>query len=157
MADTSLTILKSRVSVSDNPERTLGYSHKFNVKFSDIACGTGNSDTVTLTLGNTPKNWMVTRAIVNVVTAFAGTTSFNIIVGSTTGTSAFVASASTLAQGLIQNTTGPNTTGTIASSTGSASVVYKAIFTNATGGSPSALTAGELNIYLNVIDLDQMP
>jgi hypothetical protein len=28
-----------------------------------------------------------------------------------------------------------------------------AVFTNATGGSPSALTAGELDIYLNIIDL----
>ena len=33
MADTPLTIAKGRVSISNNPERTLGYSHKFNVKF----------------------------------------------------------------------------------------------------------------------------
>lgn len=157
MADTPITIAKSRVSISNNPERTLGYSHKFNVKFSDVACGTGNADTVTVTLGNTPTNWAVTRCIANVVTAFAGTTSFNIIVGSTTGTSAFLASASVLSAGLKQPSTGANTTSTIASSTGSSSVVYKAIFTNASGGSPSALTAGELNIYLNMIDLDQLP
>jgi hypothetical protein len=157
MADTPITISKLRVSQSENPERLLGYTHKFNVKYSDIACGTGNADTVTLTLGTTPTNWLVSRAIVNVVTAFAGTTSFVMIVGTTTGTSAFIASVAVQTAGLKQPSTGANTTATIASSTGSSAVVYKAIFTNATGGSPSALTAGELNIYLNIIDLDQMP
>lgn len=154
MADTPITISKLRVSPAELPERILGYSHKFNVKFSDIACGTTNADTVTVTLGTTPTNWACTRAIVNVVTAFAGVSALNIIVGSTTGTSAFVASASVLTQGLKQNTTGANTTGTIASSTGSAAVVYKAVFT---GGIPSTLSAGECNIYLNIIDLDQLP
>lgn len=157
MADTPLTIAKARVSVVEHPDRLNGYTHKFNVKYSDIACGTGNSDTVTLTLGTTPTRWACTRAIANVVTAFAGTTSFVMIVGTTTGTSAFLASTVVSTAGLIQPTTGANTTGTIASSTGSSAVVYKAIFTNATGGSPSALTAGELNIYLNIIDLDQLP
>lgn len=157
MANTALTILKARVSVSENPERLQGYTHKFNVKFSDIACGTGSSDTVTLTLGTTPANWVVTRAIANVVTAFAGTTSFVMIVGTTTGTSAFLASTVVSTAGLIQPTTGANTTGTIASSTGSAATTMQAVFTNATGGSPSALTAGELNIYLNILDLNLLP
>ena len=158
MADTPLTIAKARVSISNEPERTQGYTHKFNVKFSDIACGTGNADTVTLTLGNTPTRWLCRRAIANVVTAFAGTTSFVMIVGTTTGTSAFLASTAVQTSStLITASTGANTTGTIASSTGSSSLVYKAIFTNASGGSPSALTAGELNIYLEMLDLDQLP
>lgn len=157
MADTPLTISKARVVQSTAPERLNGYSHKFRVLSSDIACGTGSSDTVTLTLGTTPTRWVCTRAIANVVTAFAGTTSFVMIVGTTTGTSCFLASTVVSTAGLIQPTTGANTTSTIASSTGSAAVIYKAIFTNATGGSPSALTAGELFIYLNIIDLDQLP
>ena len=32
-----------------------------------------------------------------------------------------------------------------------------AVFTNATGGSPSALTAGALDIYLNIVDLTNQP
>jgi hypothetical protein len=31
------------------------------------------------------------------------------------------------------------------------------VFTNATGGSPSALTAGNVNIYLNLQDAAQLP
>jgi len=31
------------------------------------------------------------------------------------------------------------------------------VFTNATGGSPSALTAGDLDIYLNIIDVGTDP
>jgi len=154
MADTALTINKARVSISTNPERTLGYSHRFNVKFSDIACGTTNADTVTISLGTTPTRWAVTRACAHVTTAFAGASANLLIVGSTTGTSAFIASVTTLTAGLLQPSTGMNTTATIASSVGSAAVVLQARFT---GGIPANLSAGEVNIYLNLIDLDMLP
>ena len=158
MSDYPSTIAKSRVSVSMNPERTLGFSHKFNIKYSDVSCGTTSTDTNTVTLGTTPTNWMVTRAAAYVVTAFAGTTSYVMIVGTTSGTSAFLASTAVqTANTLIQPTTGVNTTGTIASSTASSAKTMQAVFTSAVGGSPSALTAGELNIYLNIIDLDKLP
>ena len=158
MTDYPITIAKSRVSVSTNPERTQGFTHKFNIKYSDIACGTTSTDTVTVTLGTMPTNWCVSRAAAYVVTAFAGTTSFVMIVGTTTGTSAFLASTAVqTANTLIAPSTGINTTGTIASSTASSASVFKASFANSVGGSPSALSAGELNIYLNIIDLDKLP
>lgn len=154
MANTAITINKARVSVTTNPERTLGYSHRFNIKSSDIACGTTNADTVTVTLGTTPARWMVTRAMANVVTAFAGASANLLIVGTTTGTSTFLASITTLTAGPLVPSTGPNTVATIASASGTAAVVMQAVFT---GGIPANLSAGEVNIYLNLIDLDTLP
>jgi len=159
MANFPLTILGARISPFILPEKG-GHTRsiRYLVYYNDInvTTATGNADTITLTLGTTPTNWVVSGAYVYVQTAFAGTTAMTIIVGSTTTTDAFIASTSILTQGLIQPATGINTTHTIASSTASASVTTQAVFTNATGGSPSALTAGVLEIVLDVVNLDAM-
>lgn len=151
MADTAVTIAGSRVIPLSNQERGChGYSVAYRVSYSDIAYGTGSTDTVTMTLGALPAKWVVDKAAVNVTTAFAGTTALAIIVGTTTTTNNFIASTSVLTAGLIQPSTGKNTVATIAGSTGTATKNLVATFTNSTGGSPSALTAGELFIYLSV-------
>lgn len=151
MADTAITISDDRVSALSNQERGgHGFTHKFKVLYSDIAYGTGSTDTVTMTLGNSPASFVIDKAAVNVSTAFAGTTALTIIVGTTTDTDNFIASTSILTAGLIQPSTGKNTVATIAGSTGTAAKSLVATFTNATGGSPSALTAGELDIYLSI-------
>ena len=154
MANTTIIMPKSRVAVSIMPERTAGYTHRFQIKSSDIACGTTNADTVTVTLGTTPTRWMVTRCIANVTTAFAGASANLLIVGTTTGTSTFLASVTTLTAGVLVPSTGPNTVATIASASGSAAVVMQAVFT---GGIPANLSAGQVDIYLSLIDLDTLP
>jgi hypothetical protein len=148
MADTAVTIARARTSELSLQEQARGFSNKFNVKYSDVALGTGSSDTVTLTLGALPSKYVLNNALVNVTTAFAGTTAFTIQVGTTTTTNNLVTAQSVLTAGVLA---GVPTTATIRTATASANLV--AIFTNATGGSPSALTAGELDIYLNIVDL----
>jgi hypothetical protein len=148
MADTAITVSPLRVSVLSNNERVNGFTHKIRVLYSDIALGTGATDTVTMTLGNTPAKFLVSKAAVNVKTAFAGTTAMTLIVGTTTDTGNFIASTSILTAGVIQPAAG--LLATIAGSTGTAAVSLVATFTNATGGSPSALTAGELDILLSM-------
>ena len=87
MADTPLTISRTRVSpISSDESAVSGFTNKYTVKYRDIAYGTGSTDTVTLTLGTTPTNWFVDRAIANVTTAFAGTTALAVIVGTTSST-----------------------------------------------------------------------
>lgn len=153
MADTAITISDDRVTVLSNQERgASGYTHKFRVLSSDIAFGAGATDTVTMTLGNTPANFIIDKAAVNVSTAFAGTTAMTIIVGTTTDTNNFIESISILTAGLKQPATGKNTVATIAGSTGTAAISLVATFTNSTGGSPSALTAGALDIYLSLAE-----
>jgi hypothetical protein len=73
MANTAVTLPDARKSVLSNQERAQGFTHKFKVLYTDVDEGGGSSDTVTVTLGNTPTDFIITKALVNVSTAFAGT------------------------------------------------------------------------------------
>lgn len=152
MANTNLTINKAKVSLLSLPERTSDFSHKFHVDFSDVATGTGSSDTVTLALGTTPTQWIIASAMGVITTAFAGTTAFTVTVGTTTNVACLLPSTSTLTQANFTSTNGPNTVTTTTQATGTSAIGLVAVFTNATGGSPSALTAGALDIYLAIVN-----
>ena len=148
MADTAVTIARADTSQLSLQEQARGFSHKFHVDYSDVAYGSGSSDTVTMTLGALPSNYVLNNALVNITTAFAGTTAFTVQVGTTTSSTALVTAQSVKTAGVLA---GVPTTATLVKGTATANLV--AVFTNATGGSPSALTAGELDIYLNIVDL----
>lgn len=151
MADTAVTLLGTRKSVLADVEAIrLGFNFKATIPYSDVALGTGSTDTVTVTLGSTPALWLVDKAMVNVTTAYAGTTAMNIQVGTTTTTTGFITATSVLTAGVLQPATGIGTLNVISSGTATASKSIVAIFTNATGGSPSALTAGSVDIYLSI-------
>ena len=148
MAETAVTIARADLSQLSLQEQARGFSNKFHVDYSDVAFGSGSSDTVLMTLGTLPSNFVINNALVNITTAFAGTTAFSVNIGTTSSTSALVTAQSVKTAGVLA---GLATTATIVK--GTASVNLVAIFTNATGGSPSALTAGALDIYLNIVDL----
>ena len=148
MADTAVTIARADTSQLSLQEQARGFSHKFHVDYSDVAYGSGSSDTVTMTLGALPSNYVLNNALVNITTAFAGTTAFTVQVGTTTSSTALVTAQSVKTAGVLA---GVPTTATLVKGTTTANLV--AVFTNATGGSPSALTAGALDIYLNIVDL----
>lgn len=155
MANTAVTISRARISeLSIDEQAATNFTHKFRVLYSDIAYGTGATDTVTLTLGATPANWYVDRAGINVTTAFAGTTALTAVVGTTTTTNAFVTSQSVLTAGFLP---GAVNGGSLANATGTSSLNLVAVFTNATGGSPSALSAGQADIYLSISDASKLP
>lgn len=157
MANFPITINPARVSPLILNERDNGGSSvRYQILFSDIAVSgaTGNADTVTMTLGNTPLQWVCSSAYAAISTTFTGTTSLTMQVGTTSSAAAFLAATQLIATtGLIQPSTGVNTTASIANSTGVSSVVIQALFTNATGGSPSALTAGSAWLFLSITDL----
>ena len=148
MADTAVTIARADTSQLSLQEQARGFSHKFHVDYSDVAYGAGSSDTVTMTLGALPSNYVLNNALVNITTAFAGTTAFTVQVGTTTSSTALVTAQSVKTAGVLA---GVPTTATLVKGTATANLV--AVFTNSTGGSPSALTAGALDIYLNIVDL----
>jgi hypothetical protein len=152
MADTAITISRARTNNLSLQEQARGFSHKFSIPYGDVALGTGSTDTVTVTLGALPSNWVINNALVNVSTAFAGTTAFTVQVGTTTATTALVTAQSVKTAGVLA---GVPTTATLIKATATTNLV--AVFTNATGGSPSALTAGALDIYLNIVDLSASP
>ena len=152
MADTAVTIARARTSTLSLEEQARGFSNKFTVNYADIAFGTTSTDTVTMTLGAMPAKWVVNNALVNIRTAFAGTGGLAVIVGTTTSTNTFVTSQSVLTAGVLA---GVPTNATIRTATASVSIV--ATFTNSVSGSPSALTAGDLDIYMNIIDVGTDP
>ena len=155
MANTDVTLGNSRKVVLSNQERAQGFTHKYTIKYTDIDEGSGSSDTVTVVLGNTPTDFVITKAAVNVTTAFAGTGALAIEVGTDGDPNGFITSTSVTAVGPIATQAGavPAAAGACA---GAASDVMEALFTNSSSGSPSALTAGELDIYIGVVSLNNV-
>ena len=155
MANTAVTLPAARKSVLSNQERAQGFTHKFKVLFTDIDEGGGASDTVTVTLGNTPTDFIITKALVNVTTAMAGTGAIAIEVGTDGDPNNFITSTSVATAGPIISETGANVK-TLAGSFAAASDVLSAVFTNSSSGSPSALSAGELDIYLAMHEVNDL-
>ena len=155
MADTAITISSlRRQPLSDQELASTGCNLKYTVLYSDILYGTGASDTVTMTLGPTPTKWSIDKFLGNVKTAFAGITALTVIVGTTSSTAALVSSVSLLTARMINQAVGvPVLTNT----TATASVNLVATFTAAGTGGPAALTAGQLDMYLNMVDDTLLP
>ena len=147
MANTDVTLGNARKSVLSNQERAQGYTHKYKILFTDIDEGSGSSDTVTVTLGATPTDFVISKAMVNVTTAMAGTGALTIQVGTDDDPNNFITATSVAAVGPIISAVGAAPV-TLAGTFAAASDQIEALFTNSSSGSPSALTAGELDIYL---------
>jgi len=155
MANTAVTLPDARKSVLSNQERAQGFTHKFKVLYTDVDEGGGSSDTVTVTLGNTPTDFIITKALVNVSTAFAGTGAMALEVGTDGDPNNFISSTTVLTAGPIIVGAGAAVK-TLAGSFAAASDVLSAVFTNSSSGSPSALSAGELDIYLAMHDVNDL-
>ena len=155
MANTAVTLPDARKSVLSNQERAQGFTHKFKVLYTDVDEGGGSSDTVTVTLGNTPTDFIITKALVNVSTAFAGTGGLAIEVGTNGDQNNFIDATTVLTAGPIIVGAGAAVK-TLAGSFAAASDVLWAVFTNSSSGSPSALSAGELDIYLAMHDVNDL-
>lgn len=154
MPDYPITLNPRRVSVQKLPNEH-GYTHKFKLLASDVAvsAATAATDTVTVTLGTSPSSrWACTKAFAVINTAYSGTTALTVQVGTTTAISAFLAATSVLSGSHIVPSGGFNSTATPGSSFGTTTTSLVARFTNATGGSPSALTAGDIDLYLTLVD-----
>ena len=146
---------KARVTpLSKEEQATTGCNTRWRVLYTDVAyaTATANDDVVVLTLANTPTNWIVDKALVNVTTAFAGTTALTLAVGTTSATTAFVSAQSVKTAGPLEMV---STLPILTSAQGTAALSLVATFTNATGGSPSAVTDGRADIFLNVVNLDK--
>jgi hypothetical protein len=147
MANTDVTLDNARKSVLSNQERAQGFTHKYTIKYTDIDEGSGSSDTVTVSLGDTPTDFVISKTLVNIRTAFAGTGGLSIQVGTDGDPNNFITATSVLTAGPLISAAGAAPV-TLAGTFAVASDALEALFTNSSSGSPSALTAGELDIYL---------
>ena len=147
MANTDVTLGSARKSTLSNQARAQGFTHKFKILYTDIDEGSGSSDTVTVALGDTPTDFIVTKALINVTTAFAGTGAMTVQVGTDGDPNNYITATSILA-------VGPTIAGagaapvTLAGSFAAASDALEALFTNSSSGAPEDLSAGEMDIYL---------
>ena len=145
----NVTQVRAQTTVLSLQEVAQGFTHKYKIKGADLAAtttATGFTDVISVALGALPALWKVRAAGVNINTAVAGTTALTLVVGTTTTTNAFVTSQSVLTAGWLNGV--PALTSAVVTATATLSMV--AVFTNATSGSPSAITAGDLDIYLAI-------
>ena len=147
MANTDVTLDNARKSVLSNQERAQGFTHKYTIKYTDIDEGSGSTDTVTVSLGDTPTDFVISKTLVNITTAFAGTGGLSIQVGTDGDPNNFITATSVLTAGPLISAIGAAPV-TLAGTFAVASDALEALFTNSSSGSPSALSAGELDIYL---------
>ena len=149
MANTDVTLGSARKSTLSNQARAQGFTHKFKILYTDIDEGSGSTDTVTVSLGDTPTDFIVTKALINVTTAFAGTGAMTVQIGTDGDPNNYITATSILA-------VGPTIAGagaapvTLAGSFAAASDALEALFTNSSSGAPENLTAGEMDIYLAI-------
>ena len=147
MANTDVTLDNARKNVLSNQERAQGYTHKYTIKYTDIDEGSGSSDTVTVSLGDTPTAFIISKAMLNVTTAFAGTGALTVQIGTDGDPNNFITAITVLTAGPTISAAGAAPV-TLVGTFAIASDALEALFTNSSSGSPSALTAGELDIYL---------
>lgn len=157
MANTDVTLAETAKSPISLPGiATHGYNSIYKITWEDVDEGSGSTDTVTVTLANTPAEWIIDKAMVYVKTAFAGTAGgFAIEVGTDGDPNNFITSSSVKTAGPIITLAGSAPT-TLVGSFGTASDVIECVFTNSTSGAPEDLTAGELYVLLNIIDVDAL-
>lgn len=158
MADFPITLNKTYCVPLLEPERAAGFTHKFTIPYSTVAVSTatGTTDTVTVTLCSTPAFFAVKSGLGIVRTAFTGTTALTVTVGTAGSAAAILPSTTVLSGSVIQPTTGFGNVVTPGSTFAASATTLRAVFTNATGGSPSALTAGSLDIYVALLDLSKI-
>lgn len=163
MANTDVTLGGSSVEILSNQERTCGFTHKFVIDHTDIDEGTGTDDTVTVTLGTLPANFVVLKAFLHVTEAFdysggeAGT--LTVQIGTDGDPNNFVAATALITTGTpvaADVALGP-AGGAIATAAGSASVssdALEALFSNSAAGSPSLLNVGKLTILMQIAEIE---
>jgi hypothetical protein len=152
---TAITIASTRITpLSEQEQAATGYNSKFKILYGDIGTGTSADEVVTITLGATPAKWYIDKAGFNVRTAFAGITAMTVTVGTTSSTAALMSSTAILTAAFLNQTVG---TPILTNTTATAAVNLVAIVTAAGTGGVGGLTAGQLDIYLNVINASALP
>ena len=152
---TAVTISPTRVTpLSEQEVAATGYNARFRVLYSDLGTASSASEVTTITLGATPAKWYIDKAGVNISTAFTGVTAYTVVVGTTSSTAALLSSTSIITAAFLNQAVGVPV---LTNCTATASVSLVATFTAAGTGGPAGLTAGQLDIYLNLQNTALLP
>jgi len=166
MADQTVT-LSTATSATNNIKierlsaettRQTGFTHRFRIPFDVINTSTWTTqgDTVTVTLGSTPTKFLVDKAAVNISTAFATTGTLTIQVGTDGDPDNFIDAQDAKTAAILIGSQGAEPL-TEAGTIGVASDVLVARFTTqGSTGAPSDITAGVAEVFLGVVDIDDL-
>jgi len=142
--------------LSAETTRQTGFTHRFRIPFDIInnAAWTTQGDTATVTLGSTPTNFLINKALVNITTAFATTGTLTIQVGTDSDPDNFIDAQSAKTAAILIGEKGAAPV-TEAGTVGVASDVLVARFSSqAATGALSNITAGVAEILLGIINID---
>lgn len=160
MATGSITLTGSSLTALTGNEKANngGFTHKVTIGYAAMAASglSGSTDVLTVVFPmGTGTDFFVPKCVANVTTAFAGSGGLAMEVGTDGDPNNFLTTVSVL-------TAGPKVLAaggiipTVAGSFAAAADVLTATFTNSVSGSISALSAGSVDVYLALLDMNKI-
>jgi hypothetical protein len=157
MADLTVTTQAVKLRPLSLQEAALsgGFTHIATIKGSDINAVTGTAgDTITVTLGTSPTEYLITKAAVYVETAFTigSSGTLTVMAGSSGTPNAILTATDALTQGgIATESAGDPEAG--AGTVGTSAITLVARFTTATGTPGSIGSTGKLHVLLGLVNL----
>lgn len=146
-----------QVLSAEQTRQTGGFTHSFTVPYTELNVVTGGTtgDTIDVALGLTPARFLVSKALIDVTTAWAtngASGTLTAALGISSSTAVYVAAQNMLVAGPKAVTAGAVPAGAT-STTGASAVTISARFTTGTAGVLTDITAGSVTFYLTLLDL----
>jgi hypothetical protein len=144
--------------LSAETTRQTGFTHRFRIPFDVINTSTWTTqgDTATVTLGSTPTKFLIDKAAVNIATAFATTGTLTIQVGTDGDPDNFIDAQDAKTAAVLIGSQGAEPV-TEAGTVGVASDVLVVRFTSQSAtGALSDITAGVAEVFLGIVDIDDL-
>lgn len=149
--------------LSAESQRAYGFTHKVNIKYTDLTAKAGASDTTaTLAILDVIAGTMVDKIAINLITAFdasdASINSLTAQVGDGSDTDRFLAAQQCAVDGTEISFFTPTAGFETMPYAYTAADTVDVLFTVAGGGDPTIdeLTSGEVEIYFNAVDLNKL-
>jgi hypothetical protein len=147
MPATIINLPSSRITRLSNPSTAAGFTHKITVLYADL-----NKTSATagfyVQLLPTPVNWMLVRACLWGIAAFAPA----LLTGDTPALTTDTSAAANIITQFTSASLDPMATGTVTANSGTtATPLY--LYLCANGSNINTLTAGEIWIFLSLLDV----
>lgn len=156
-AYTGITYTTGTVPLSAEQTRQTGFTHSVTIPSTALSSITGGTtgDTIDVAVGTTPTNFLISKALIQVKTAFttASTGTLTMGFGISSSVAVYVAAQNLLVAGPKAVTAGAVPAGAT-STTGAAAVTLTCRFTTGTAGVLTDIATGSVTIYFAMVDLD---
>jgi len=156
-AYTGLTLNTAVKPLSAEQSRQTGFTHIATIKYTDFNTITGGTtgDTLDIAIGTTPASFLIDHVTMNVKTAFSTSSTGTLTMGFgiSSSVAVYLAAQSLLTAGPKAVTAGAVPAGST-STTGASAVTLTCRLTTGTAGVLTDVSAGVVDIYFRMIDLN---